>query len=54
MDNFEVTVLPPNINLESIAILKALVTATRALGELRGEIKKIPGIFPGIFLCIRC
>ena len=42
MDNFEVTVLPPNINLESIAILKALVTATRALGELRGEIKKIP------------
>jgi Fic family protein len=42
MENFEVTVLPPNINLESIAILKALVTATRALGELRGEIKKIP------------
>ena len=34
--------LPPQVDVESIKILKALNIASRALGELRGEIKKIP------------
>ncbi|MCF8273991.1 MAG: Fic family protein [Flavobacteriaceae bacterium] len=42
MNFFEVAKLPPLANVESVSILKALITASRALGELRGEIKKIP------------
>ncbi len=42
MDKFQVSALPPTINVESIPILKSLILASRALGELRGEIKKIP------------
>lgn len=42
MENFIVQPLPPKVDVESIAILKALNVASRALGELRGEIKKIP------------
>lgn len=42
MNPFEVEKLPPPINVESVSILKTLITASRALGELRGEIKKIP------------
>lgn len=40
----EITInpLPPKINCESVAILKALTKASRALGELKGEVKKIP------------
>ena len=34
--------LPPAFDFENVTILKALNTASRALGELRGEIKKIP------------
>lgn len=34
--------MPPKADLESVNILKSLILATRALGELRGEIKKIP------------
>lgn len=34
--------LPPTIQLETIAVLKALNQASRALGELKGEVKKIP------------
>ena len=39
---FEVTMLPPAFDFENVTILKALNNASRALGELRGEIKKIP------------
>lgn len=39
---FIVTPLPPIYEVENLKILKALNTASRALGELRGEIKKIP------------
>lgn len=34
--------LPPTKNCETIEILKALNKASRALGELKGEVKKIP------------
>jgi Fic family protein len=40
--NFKVLPLPPIYDIENIVILKALNIASRALGELRGEIKKIP------------
>jgi Fic family protein len=42
MDTFKVSALPPTIEVESKTIFKALIGASRALGELRGEIKKIP------------
>lgn len=42
MDAFNVPFLPPKINCETINILKALTKASRALGELKGEVKKIP------------
>jgi Fic family protein len=42
MNKFEISVLPPTINVESTNIFKALILASRTLGELRGEIKKIP------------
>lgn len=41
-ENFIVTPLPPIYEVENLKILKALNTASRALGELKGEIKKIP------------
>ncbi|MGB5941576.1 MAG: Fic family protein [Leeuwenhoekiella sp.] len=34
--------LPPNVNCETTAILKASIKASRALAELKGEVKKIP------------
>jgi Fic family protein len=40
--DFIVATLPPNYDVESVRILKALNAASRVLGELRGEIKKIP------------
>ena len=39
---FKIQSLPPQFEVENITILKALNAASRALGELRGEIKKIP------------
>jgi len=42
MTELEIHPLPPDINCESVAILKALNKASRALGELKGEVKKIP------------
>lgn len=41
-EEFEVPLLPPTADVESVSILKALNNASRALGELKGEIKKIP------------
>ena len=41
-DEFDVPLLPPTVDVESVNILKALNRASRALGELKGEIKKIP------------
>jgi Fic family protein len=41
-NEFVVAPLPPNYDVENIKILKALNAASRVLGELRGEIKKIP------------
>ena len=41
-EDFVVIPLPPIYDLENVKILKALNAASRALGELRGEIKKIP------------
>jgi Fic family protein len=37
-----ITSLPPSYDVENVKILKALNAASRVLGELRGEIKKIP------------
>ncbi len=42
MDNNKLPLLPPTIDCESVAILKALNGASRALGQLKGEISKIP------------
>jgi Fic family protein len=42
MENNKLPFLPPNIDCESVAILKALNGASRALGQLKGEISKIP------------
>lgn len=39
---FTIAPLPPIYEVENLKILKALNAASRALGELRGEIKKIP------------
>jgi len=42
MTEFKIKPLPPNIDCESIKILKALNKASRALGQLKGEVSKIP------------
>lgn len=42
MDEFQLPNLPPATNCETVAILKALNKASRALGQLKGEISKIP------------
>ncbi|MGB0888457.1 MAG: Fic family protein [Vicingaceae bacterium] len=42
MENNKLPHLPPSIDCESVAILKALNGASRALGQLKGEISKIP------------
>ncbi|MCJ1807790.1 Fic family protein [Flavobacterium covae] len=39
---FKIAPLPPSYNVENVAILKALNVTSRVLGELKGEIKKIP------------
>lgn len=38
----KIQALPPNIDCESVAILKQLNKASRALGQLKGEVSKIP------------
>ena len=42
MEEIKVGTLPPEINLESVAVLKQLNKASRALGQLKGEVSKIP------------
>jgi len=42
METNKLPLLPPNTDCETIAILKALNGASRALGQLKGEISKIP------------
>ncbi len=42
MDDFKLDILPPKYEVENIEILKVLNTTSRVLGELKGEIKKIP------------
>lgn len=42
MSEIKIQPLPPNFNCETVEILKSLAKASRALGELKGEVKKIP------------
>jgi Fic family protein len=42
MEELTVAPLPPGIDTESVAILKQLNKASRALGQLKGEVSKIP------------
>ena len=42
MSELTINELPPQIDCETVAILKALNKASRALGELKGEVSKIP------------
>ena len=41
MKNFKVDKLLPNIDCESVTILKTLTKAARSLAELKGEINRI-------------
>ena len=38
----EIEILPPKVDSESVAILKEVNKASRALGQLKGEVSKIP------------
>lgn len=42
MNEFVIDMLPPKYDVESVKILKVLNSTSRILGELKGEIKKIP------------
>lgn len=42
MEELTVAPLPPAVDAESVAILKQLNKASRALGQLKGEVSKIP------------
>ncbi len=42
MEEIKIQNLPPSIDCESVAILKQLNKASRALGQLKGEVSKIP------------
>lgn len=42
MSEIKIHELPPKADCETVPILKALAKASRALGELKGEVKKIP------------
>ena len=42
MTEIPITPLPPQIDCETVATLKALSKASRLLGELKGEVSKIP------------
>jgi Fic family protein len=43
MEEIKIQNLPPSVDCESVAILKQLNKASRALGQLKGEVSKIPG-----------
>jgi len=42
MEEIKIEPLPPSVNCETIAILRVVNRASRALGQLKGEISKIP------------
>lgn len=42
MEEIKIETLPPKIDAESVTILKQLNRASRALGQLKGEVSKIP------------
>lgn len=42
MEEFDLQNLPPDFSCETVPILKALANASRSLGQLKGEISKIP------------
>ena len=42
MEEIKIQNLPPSVDCESVAILKQLNKASRALGQLKGEVSKIP------------
>ena len=42
MEEIKIEILPPKVDSESVAILKQLNKASRALGQLKGEVSKIP------------
>jgi|SRR5690554_1581413 len=42
MEEIKIQTLPPKVDCESVAILKQLTKASRALGQLKGEVSKIP------------
>ncbi|MCC5944565.1 MAG: Fic family protein [Bernardetiaceae bacterium] len=42
MEAIKIQNLPPGVDCESVAILKQLNKASRALGQLKGEVSKIP------------
>lgn len=42
MDDIKISLLPNGVEFETVEVLKALNLASRALAELKGEIKKIP------------
>lgn len=42
MEEFNLPLLPPKQDCETVTILRALAKASRALGQLKGEVSKIP------------
>lgn len=42
MEEIKIQNLPPSVDCESVPILKILAKASRALGQLKGEVSKIP------------
>ena len=42
MEEIKIQNLPPSVDCESVTILKQLNRASRALGQLKGEVSKIP------------
>ena len=38
----QIPFLPPKVQIETVAVLKNLNAASRALAQLKGEVKKIP------------
>ena len=52
MDDFIVKPLPPDLDLESKAVLKQVVKAGRALAELKGVSKTIPNEAYSLVPCL--
>lgn len=42
MEEIKIHNLPPSVDCDSVAILKQLNRSSRALGQLKGEVSKIP------------